>query len=776
MEENGEKTKKTKRKVMAGIVRAVLKRNRMQAAALAITYTLTFALLVMIVFFYPSIETTFSRYLDLYRIPDATILTTVLPKARAEETIGRENGIRAFTTQTLLEAQTHFRNGKSVSCRYLSIPETDEERYYNVTRKEDARPDGNSVMISSYFARHNGIAAGDTFTVNTYLGEKKLTVTDIVSSPETINTNRDAYSWYDSNDFAYIFVGEPLMSELFASGGYCNRISLWFEEGTDAGQALSDIKGRLGSAVTYAATYEGSDAQKQLKDAFEGTKGLVTYLPVLMTGMGILFSTLFFIQIVNREEKHNGLLIAMGYDLRRISSIYVRCAIRLTLISSVFGFALGAVLLRVMLQIYVGNYDLPFVHYEGSLLSLPVLLLVIMLIGAASSLLSCLRLGKLDPAQIFSNVSAEQKGDLPGWVSRLRTNAFVKMSLCGIYRNRKRFCLSVLCGMACLVLTFLALSIIASKKESTRFLFGERYRYDLAVRADHEAALDQIASLPGVEQAETITVMDFAYEDETTVLEALPENPVMTGIMSADGKKLSVPSDGILLEEGFARRHGLSTGDVMTINGVNLTVRGIAREYYNCVQYVSFETAAALGSKEANTVLLTLADEQSAGGVISAAGTTAGYLYHFDRQSRQECFESVLSALDLPCYVFSLFSVVIGAVIVSTMNLVSIAQRRKKYAVLHVLGTSESDFVGMELPEAILQFISTVLLGTVPAILFTQYILRQMSVPSQEFVMVHPARTLLSASAVVAAYLLIGILVTIGAIRKMKYLEVLSEK
>ena len=122
MEENGEKTKKTKRKVMAGIVRAVLKRNRMQAAALAITYTLTFALLVMIVFFYPSIETTFSRYLDLYRIPDATILTTVLPKIRAEETIGRENGIRAFTTQTLLEAQTHFRNGKSVSCRYLSIP------------------------------------------------------------------------------------------------------------------------------------------------------------------------------------------------------------------------------------------------------------------------------------------------------------------------------------------------------------------------------------------------------------------------------------------------------------------------------------------------------------------------------------------------------------------------------------------------------------------------------------------------------------------------------
>ena len=70
----------------------------------------------------------------------------------------------------------------------------------------------------------------------------------------------------------------------------------------------------------------------------------------------------------------------------------------------------------------------------------------------------------------------------------------------------------------------------------------------------------------------------------------------------------------------------------------------------------------------------------------------------------------------------------------------------------------------------------TLLLGCWPAVFCTRFMLQQMSVPSQEFVIVDPLKTLCISAAVVACYLMIGIIVTLSAIRNMKFLEVLSEK
>lgn len=286
-----------------------------------------------------------------------------------------------------------------------------------------------------------------------------------------------------------------------------------------------------------------------------------------------------------------------------------------------------------------------------------------------------------------------------------------------------------------------------------------------------------IASLTGVKQSEQIMEMVYDYEDETLLLDALPDDPEMIRILSVTGEALSVPPEGsILLEEGFARRHDLSTGDQMILDDVTLTVSGITREYYNSIQYISFDTAASFTDTESNSVLITLEEDQSVNDFISAAADTDGYLYYYSKESREVYVRSVLAALDLPCYVFALFSIIIGAVIISTMNLAAIAERRRKYAVMYVLGTSLSEFLSIELPEVILQFAATVLFGCAPAILCAGAMLRQMSIPSQEFVVIDPVRILLLSSAVVAGYLFIGVLVTIGAIRKMNYLEILSEK
>lgn len=95
---------------------------------------------------------------------------------------------------------------------------------------------------------------------------------------------------------------------------------------------------------------------------------------------------------------------------------------------------------------------------------------------------------------------------------------------------------------------------------------------------------------------------------------------------------------------------------------------------------------------------------------------------------------------------------------------------------LYVLGISAWEFLSVELPEVLLQFILTVLLGAAPAVACARLILLGMSAPSQEYVLINPPFLLCISAIVVALYLGIGVLVTMGAIRRMDYLKYLSER
>lgn len=763
------------RRIISRLVKRVIKNNRMLFVALGITYALAFSLLVLSVFFYPSIKGTYNQFITEYKIPQATVLMEVITKEEANDILESEE-TQAYSLKFAAEGQTYFDNEKIISCQFLNVSPDDNKRYYDIREKKDAKVNDNSVMVSAYFADHNGVKVGDKITVKN-AGEKyKLTVTNIVSIPEILMNNRDATSWYDSNDFAHVFLSDALMDEIFDCADLCNRVDIWFNDGRDAQSVLDSVKEQLGEKVTLAEKYEGSESEKNVNNTWDGTRATVTYLPVFIIIISVLSSTLFFIQIVNREDKTNGIMMTIGYDIKRLSTIFLRCALLVTAIASVLGLLLGAVMLRTILNLYVGTYYFPYIKYCGNLLIIPVIVVVIIGISVVSSVLACLSLRRMDPAMVFSGNGMNAWKDLPRWISRLKTGMFIKLSICAIYRNRKRFILAILCSVACLILTFTSLSVVVSKNESLRYIFEDRYKYDLAICCTNEEAIEEIAGLDGIGKTEKIIEETYKYHDETVAVTALPVDSDMIKIMSVDGNALKVPEDGIILEEGYARRHGLSEGDIYIIEGKILKITGISREYFNSVQYISFETATRLGKDMPNVILIKTNGYRSNKDIISEASEIEGYRYYYDTQSRKANCKSVLSSLDVPSYVIAFLGLIIGALIISTMNIVTIFQNRRKYAVLHLIGASTSEFLSMAMLEAILQFVLTIVLSFAPAYYLTKWLFLQICIPSQEFVLVKPGITFLISSVIVALYLMIGIVVTIANIRKIKYIEVLSEK
>lgn len=773
MKQNNMKT--NNRKVLSRLIRRVIKNNLILFIALGITYALSFSLLVVAVFFYPSIKHTYDQYISEYKIPEATVLTKAMLRDDARSILDSEKTDK-YSLSFTSESQTMFENGKILSCRFTNISEKNEKRYYDVRAEKDVDTNENSVLLSAYFADRNKINAGDTIKVLYNDEEYELTVTNIVSIPETMGTNRKVTSWYDSNDFAYIFLSDSKMDQIFGCGDFCNRIDIWFGELEDADAQLAHIQEQLGNSVISAEKYEGSETDKQITSSWEVVKASVTYFPIFIIFVAVLFSTLFFIQIVNREDKTNGIMMAIGYDIKQLSRIFLQCALRTTIISAAFGLVLGMILLRVMLKLYTRTYYFPEISISGNIYILPILVFAVIAISVVSSTLACLSLRNADPARIFNSNGITVDKELPKWLSRMRADLFVKLSIISNYRNRKKIVFSVLCGIASLILTFISFSMIFSKEYSLQYVFDERYKYDIAISFDGEEAAKEIENLDGILESERIIEKSYQYHDETVLVTALPDDQDMITIQSIKGEPLSVPEDGIILEEGYAREHGLKKGDVYILECCVLRVTDIAREYHNSVQYISIATSKKLGQSHPNVLLIRKDGNRSTNEIISDASHIDGYLYYYDKESRRACAESILSATDVPSYMVALLAFIIGAIIISTMNIVTITQNRRKYAILHVTGTNTSGFLKIALLEAIPQFIMTLLVGFAPAYYLTKQLFLMMSVPSHEFVLVNPAKTFLISSLVVALYLIIGVCVTLINVRRINHIEVLSER
>ncbi len=763
------------RKTLLRLIQRVMKNNLVLFIALGITYALSYSLLVVAVFFYPSIKQTYNQYISDYKIPEATVLTKLMNKEDTDSMMSSEETDH-YSLSFTVESQTRFENGKNISCRFTNIPKDSEKRYYDVRIGADAVLEEDSVLVSAYFADANNVNAGDRLTVRYNEEEHELTITNIVSIPETMGTNRNATSWYDSNDFAFIFLSNSLMNEIFDCEDFCNRIDIWFQNPKDADEVLTHIQDQLGDDVISAEKYEGSETEKQINSTWDGTKAAVTYFPIFIICVAVLFSTLFFIQIVNREDKTNGIMMAIGYDIKRMSQIFLRCALRITIISAALGLPLGFLLLRVMLKLYTKAYFFPIICITGKIYVLPILVFVIIAVSTVSSILACLSLRNVDPANIFNGNGGTADKELPRWLRRLRAGLFVKLSIISNYRNRKKIIFSVLCGIACFILTFLSFSMIFSKKYTLRYVFDERYRYDMAICFNGEDAAEEFENLDGISETEKIIEKSYQYQDGTVLVTALPDAQGMITIQSVKGEPLSIPEDGIILEEGYAREHGLKKGDVYLLEDCELLVVDIAREYHNSVQYISFATSEKLGQDEPNVLLIRKDGTRSKDEIISEASKKEGYLYYYDKESRRACGESILSAMDVPSYIIALLAFIIGAIIISTMNIVTITQNRRKYAILYLTGTSTSGFLTMALLEAIPQFIMTLIVGFAPSYFLTKQLFLMMSVPSHEFVLVNPVKIFLLSSLVVALYLIIGVCVTLINIRRINHIEVLSER
>jgi putative ABC transport system permease protein len=303
-------------------------------------------------------------------------------------------------------------------------------------------------------------------------------------------------------------------------------------------------------------------------------------------------------------------------------------------------------------------------------------------------------------------------------------------------RNRVRLLASV--GGVALALTLtLALDAIYAGVANQLTTYVDRTGADVwvsqaGVRNLHMVAswlpasvTDAVRAVPGVADVTPIlySTDTIAARDERAVayVIGLPADAAMGGPWSVAEGTGTVGRGEIIVDQGFARKAGVSIGDPVTVLGRQARIVGLSEgtaSLVNSVAFVSFDDFQAMrgGTPAVSYVLVRVAPGASPARVATAIegavpAVTAQSTADFSQQERR-------LVMDMSADVISIMNIigfVVGLAVVALTVYVATLARRREYGVLKALGARNGALYRVVLTQAGL----SVALGFLVAVAFT---------------------------------------------------------
>lgn len=758
---------------------SVAKRNKGFTLGLIVLFTILTVIIIMARFTVPSVRKTTNDYIEEYRVPDIWALTEPLPASAGEllpereEIIGHEYGIVTDVLCRVKEKQVFT----------LSLISIEDEGFLKYSLGDEEHTDSGmpEIMISTYYAKANGILPGDTVELETADGYREFFVSALVYCPVNMFCLRDSSSWCDSADFGYLYLPRSVMDEYFPTAGYMNfwafRLS---EDCSDECEKdiLEQVTDVFGTKLLSSDRFSASIIRKQLDAEMDQADTIIGYAPLLSYVLGIFFTCLFIQQIMQDQKKTIGLLRALGYSCRQVLRIFLLYTVMACIIGMLFGIGLGAYLTKFCIGIYQERYSLPFIHYSTDVPSLILFMLLPMVIGIASCVTRSGIITKMDPAEAYGGAAPAECADPPRWLQKLRVSEMKKIALLSVFRNKRRFILSAVSIASSIILTLWSIALVISNNAAQPAAFGDkkgnggRFRYDALITfADGHGFPEEVGKEEGVALAEPVTVFTEEVRSGEHSLElqinTLGQDSSLIVPCDAGGDPLQ-PGDGIILEEIAAKELGVRAGDEVLIGNMSLKVTGISREIVNSIQYVSFETAERLGYRVPNKLAVSFVPGSDTEEKLAEISQLPGFRFSVIREHQAQSLKSSCRAVDAGAYIMAVLAFALGLIIVYNMIVLNVEEKRLDYATLIALGTSVRGFFSMAFTENILRYLAAVIPGIPAGCLLSSFIFSRMSSLTTSYPFLQVGRVCVITALLSLAYLVGGILFTLWKVKSVE--------
>ena len=688
-----------------------------------------------------NLEKTFKKYLVDYENVDGMVKVGFTNKTDLEGITDVE-GVNHIDYRLTLDSRMKNKDGRIITSRIFSFNDRENNvfRPYvleGIERKENVV----NVSVIRKFAENNKIKVGDTIEVgyfNTYI---HLFVNEIVETPEGMQARANDYVWSDGTDFGYIYVSEyeldialeelaqkidekvkndeafkayyekaiqvtgidiPSFADAAIIGkNYCaqytNQLLISAKDGYSNEQVLENVNNFLKSKEVNIKQSTPSNQMfyiLYLENCIRQLRVASVFLPVFFYSVTMIVIGLFMNQIIKAMTKEIGVMMSIGVGFKDIRSIFIVFTLLMSLAASIIGlvsgFGLNGLLTNTMRRVY----SMPTLTNQLNIWFSIAACLFLVVFAELATIISCRGILRITPKDATLSNEAKRK-PLPKWLAKFIDKApmNLKLSINSIAQNFRRFFVSCFSIFASLIIILLSLFFQVSKTELMDQSVNRRLNFDAQIYYTEKIDEEQFNDLKNQSFSKEIedcyyTYLQLEKNDNKMYIECLAYDANTTNNLvqipsknGHDSQKLT--ETGIIVPTSISKKLKVQVGDMVTINGKEIKIAGISKEYFHPIAYLSKTEMDRITNQYVSSILLNVTSESELLAYLNDNGT--GALTVFTRNLSHD-IHSLFNSIDVFIYIMVGFSLMMAFIILSIMGQNSLMEQKRQLTVFRAIG------------------------------------------------------------------------------------------
>lgn len=619
--------------------------------------------------------------------------------------------------------------------RLVSLPDRERHGLNRIWLMRGRLPDPSrtdeAVALASFIeAAHVGL--GQKLTAVIGGRQATFTIVGAALAPEYVYVPAPESFMPDDAHQAVLWAPRPAVERATGMTGAFNAVALKLAPGVAPErvlQSLDRILAPYGGRAAYARADQPSHAflDAELKEL--STSAAI--LPPIFLIIAAMLVHLVVSRLVEAEREQIGLLKAYGYGNRAAAAPYVKLSAAIGVLGAAAGGLAGAGFGAAIVEQYRPYFRFPVLEVDFSWTAFAAATAISVAAAVAGSLLAVSRAVALSPAVAMQ--PPRPAAYRPTLLDRLLKGGGVDQATRMIWRRIERFphrallaSLGLASSLALLIGTQFLFDAIDEIVDQAYFR-AQRWTESISFEEPRGiAATAQVRRLPGVFAEEPVRVVAVRLrangQERMTRIVGLDPEGRFQAPLDAGERPIPLKGRGLVLSEALAGRLGLQAGDPVWVEVIDgrapkavLRITALARDYSGHAAYMDRrELNRLMGEGDvANAAQLLVAPDQRPAfyraleaipqivGASSRDDTVAAW-----RQAMAEAFRVTITF-----YVGFAGAIAFG-VAYNTCR-ISLSERARDLATLHVLGFGHGECAYILAGEMVILALAAIPLGVV---------------------------------------------------------------
>ncbi|NLJ99985.1 MAG: ABC transporter permease [Clostridia bacterium] len=689
------------------LIRTILD-AKAQYGAVVIIICIGLATLISLANTAQNMESSLDEYYRRYQFADLFADFTAVPLSTIRD-IGKLQGVEAVETRIVTDIRADVGRDPYPTLRLVSI--TSDQNINRLYMQEGRLPivDGErGIALLNAFAEANDLAVGDKIDLIIRGELFPVTITAIVDSPEYIYAIKDIKNMLPDNlNFGVGFMNLSLLQEILAMPGQANNAIISLQPGMDKKKIRDGIKDDFqGYGLKNIVLRDDQVSHALIDMEIQQLNRMSKAVPIMFLGIAALVIYMLISRLVQTDRTIIGILKATGFSNYEVMGHYLKLSLALGLAGAIGGIGIGYLMVGFVTRLMVTYFHLPLLEVQLSYGLVFIGLVLTTLFCGVTGIMAAWGVLDIAPAEAMRPASLPpgKKFILERWMPKLwdRISFSWKLVLRGILRNRHRFALAAVGVALTYAIILFAIYIFTIWDVVMDGQFGEMECYDYAVSFTNPVSSRVVVDMRSLASITTIEPfmeqpfqVAFGWHEQPILTRALPKTTNLYRFENIEGGVVILPTEGIFISQGLAKSMGIGSGDVVELSSYatggqsySVPVKEIVNQYLGSGIYMSLDQLAYLtGQKDIYSgVVLNSTDDIK--GIFQNMGNIESVYSSADiMDTFSEYMGMIIASASFVVFLGGL----LGFAILYNTTSVSIAERRREFSSLRVLGFSKNE-------------------------------------------------------------------------------------